>query len=318
MKKILITGGAGFIGSNFIRYFLNSYSDYYIVNLDKLTYAGNRANLKDIEKDPRYKFIKGDICDKKCVEKAALGCNAIINFAAQSHVDRSIKDPGIFLKTNIDGVQVILDTVNKQKIPRFIQISTDEVYGSVQKGYSVEKDSLKPSSPYAASKAAADLLCLSYNTTYRTPVIITRSSNNFGEYQSPEKVIPLFITNALKGKMLPLYADGTNKRDWIYVLDNCEAINCILQKGSLGEIYNIGGGLEKKNLELTHLILKIMNKGKNIIEFVKDRPGHDKRYALNCAKIKKLGWQARCDFNKAIESTVEWYKNNEWWWKPLL
>jgi dTDP-glucose 4,6-dehydratase len=317
MKKILITGGAGFIGSNFIRFFLNKYSDYNVVNLDKLTYAGNKNNLKDIEKDPRYSFIKGDICDRSAVDKAIKSCDAVINFAAESHVDRSIKEPAGFLKTNINGTQTLLNAVNNHGIPRYVQISTDETYGSIPKGYSKEDDTLKPSSPYAASKAAADLLCYSYHITYKTPVVIIRSSNNFGEYQFPEKVIPLFITNALEGKKLPLYADGANVRDWIYVLDNCEAIDCVLQNGKIGQIYNAGGGNEKKNIELTHMILKLLGKGKDLIQFVDDRPGHDKRYGLNSDKIRDLGWKPRYGFLKAMEATVEWYKNNSSWWKPL-
>ncbi|MEE8359841.1 MAG: dTDP-glucose 4,6-dehydratase [Candidatus Omnitrophota bacterium] len=317
MKKILITGGAGFIGSNFIRLFLNKYSDFKIVNLDKLTYAGNKKNLKDVEKDPRYEFVKGDICDKVIVEKVAKGCDVIVNFAAESHVDRSIKDPKGFLRTNIDGVQTLLEAVNKHKIPRYLQISTDETYGSITKGYSKEGDMLNPSSPYAASKAAADLLCVSYYITYNTPIVITRSSNNFGEYQFPEKIIPLFITNALEGKKVPLYADGSNVRDWIYVLDNCEAIDCVLQKGKIGEIYNAGGGNEKRNIELTRMILKITGRGEDFIEYVKDRLGHDKRYGLSSEKLKRLGWSPKYDFVKALEATVEWYKKNSWWWKPL-
>ncbi len=317
IKKIFVTGGAGFIGSNFIRFILNKYKDYYVLNFDKLTYAGNRNNLKSFARDPRYKFVKGDICDKRRVERVARGCSAIVNFAAESHVDRSIKRPTGFLRTNIDGVQSLLEVTNRCRIPRFIQISTDEVYGSITKGYYKEDAPLRPSSPYSASKAAADLLCIAYRATYKTPVIITRSSNNFGQYQYPEKIIPLFITNALEGKRLPVYADGLNRRDWIYVLDNCAAIDVVLHKGKIGQIYNVGGGNERTNLDITRFILKMMKMPKRLIKFVKDRPGHDRRYALNCKRIKKLGWRPRCDFNKALELTIQWYKENEWWWRPL-
>jgi dTDP-glucose 4,6-dehydratase len=287
------------------------------VNFDKLTYAGNRDNLRDIEKDPRYTFVKGDISDKKAVMKASRGCDTIINFAAESHVDRSIKEPSSFIKTNIDGVRTLLDAANELGVRRFIQISTDETYGSIDKGYSKEDDILRPSSPYAASKAAADLLCHAYHVTYGTPVVITRSSNNFGEYQYPEKVIPLFITNAIADMKLPLYADGSNCRDWIYVLDNCEAIDCVLANGKTGEIYNIGGGNEVRNIDLTRMILKTLEKGEGLIQFVKDRPGHDKRYGLDSSKIKTLGWSPQYDFMKALEATAAWYRDNEWWWKPL-
>jgi len=317
MTKILITGGAGFIGSNFIRYLLDRHEDYDIVNLDKLTYAGNKESLKDIEGLPRYNFIKGDICDKETVFKAAAGCDVIINFAAESHVDRSIKEPAGFLRTNVGGVQVLLEAANRYKVKRFIQISTDEVYGSIPRGLSKEGDLLKPSSPYSASKAAADLLALSYHTTYKTPVLITRSSNNFGPYQFPEKIIPLFITNAHEEERVPLYADGLNKRDWIFVMDNCEAIDTVLKKGSIGEIYNIGGGNEKDNLGLTKAILKSMNKSEDLIEYVKDRPGHDKRYAVDCRKIGSLGWRPKYNFTEALKATINWYIDNEKWWRPL-
>ncbi len=317
IKKILVTGGAGFIGSNFIRYMLDKYGDYEIVNLDKLTYAGNTNNLKDIEKDARYRFVRGDICDRGVVDKLLKDCDAVVNFAAESHVDRSIKDPASFLRTNVEGVRVLLDAVNRCRTPRMLHISTDEVYGSVARGHSSESDSLRPSSPYSASKASADLLCVSYHTTYKTPVIITRSSNNFGEYQFPEKIIPLFITNLREGKQVPLYADGLNRRDWIYVCDNCEAIDNVLHNGGTGEIYNIGSGNEKTNLEITHYLLKVTGKSEDFIQYVNDRPGHDKRYALNCGKIKKLGWKPNSDFYEALESTVEWYRDNDWWWQPL-
>ena len=315
--KLLVTGGCGFIGSNFIRYVLKTHPEYKIINLDKLTYAGNRENLKDIEKNKNYKFVKGDICDEKLVLKLSNGCDAIINFAAETHVDRSIKDPSDFVKTNVYGTYVLLEAVRKNKPRVFIQISTDETYGSITTGEFKETDSLKPNSPYAASKASADLLCRAYFATYNTPVLITRSSNNFGPYQYPEKIIPLFITNALANKKLPVYADGLNVRDWLYVEDNCEAINLVLHKGQIGEIYNIGGGTELTNIELTRLILKIMGKSEALIEFVKDRPGHDKRYALNCDKLKQLRWQPKYNFEIALRETIKWYIENERWWRRL-
>jgi len=317
-KRILVTGGAGFIGSNFIRLILAKTRVKRLINLDKLTYSGNSENLKDIKHNRKYQFVKGDICDKKLVDKLTKKSDIIINFAAESHVDRSIKYPFDFVKTNILGTQVLLDAARKNKIKRFIHISTDEVYGSVQKGYSDENSQLKPNSPYAASKAAADLLVRSYYVTYKMPVIITRSSNNFGPYQYPEKIIPLFITNALEGKKLPLYADGLNVRDWIYVEDNCDAIRFVADKGELGEVYNIGGGNEVKNIKLTKMILELMGKSEKWIKFVKDRPGHDKRYALDSYKIYKLGWRpSSSSLYKKIEHTVEWYKRNRKWWEKL-
>ncbi|MCK4463994.1 MAG: dTDP-glucose 4,6-dehydratase [Candidatus Omnitrophica bacterium] len=322
-KKILVTGGAGFIGSNFIRYLLNRPKTIdqrpktKIINLDKLTYSANPENLKDVEKDPRYKFVKGDICNRKLVFKLAEGCDAIINFAAESHVDRSIKDPTEFIKTNIFGTQILLDAAKKFRIKRYIQISTDEVYGSITKGKFNESNPLWPNSPYAASKAAADHLVRSYFATYNLPAIITRSSNNFGCWQYPEKIIPLFITNALEDKKVPLYADGSNVREWLYVLDNCDAINFILNFGKAGEIYNVGGGNELKNINLTKKILKTLGKDEKLIKFVKDRPGHDKRYALDSAKLKKLGWKPKYKFEDALKETVYWYKENTKWWNRL-
>ena len=321
-KKILVTGGAGFIGSNFIRNLLRRTKDegrrtIRTINLDKLTYGGNLENLRDVEKNPRYKFVKGDICDKELVNRLAKNCDAIINFAAESHVDRSIQDATKFIRTNILGTQVLLDAARKHSVKRFIQISTDEVYGSVNKGYSNESSAIKPNSPYASSKAAADLLARSYFVTYNFPVIIVRSSNNFGPFQYPEKLIPLFVTNALENKKLPLYADGSNVREWLYVLDNCDAINFVLNFGKVGEVYNIGSGNEKKNLDLTKTILRLLGKSEGLIKFVKDRPGHDKRYALDITKLKKLGWKPKHAFGKAIKETVLWYKGNPKWWKKI-
>lgn len=318
MKRLLITGGAGFIGSNFIRHIFKKYSDYHIINLDKLTYCGNLDNLKDIEKDKRYKFIKGDIADAKTAERAVKGCEYIVNFAAETHVDRSIHGAAEFVRTNISGTHTLLEAAKGCGIKLFIQISTDEVYGSIAEGSFKETDPLMPNSPYSASKAAGDLLARSYFITYKLPVIITRSSNNFGPYQYPEKVIPLFITNLLERKKVPLYADGMNVRDWLFVLDNCEAIDTVLHKGRIGEIYNIGGTTEITNLELTYNILDVLGKDKSFIEHVKDRPGHDKRYSLDISKIKALGWRPVRDFKEALESTVEWYRDNKSWWTKLI
>lgn len=318
MKRLLVTGGAGFIGSNFIRHILNKYDDYHVVNLDNLTYCGNLGNLKDIEKNKRYKFIKGDIADLKTVENAAKDCDYIINFAAETHVDRSIKNPSVFVKTNVFGTYTLLEAAKKLGAGLIVHISTDEVYGSIIKGSSKETDPLEPNSPYSASKAGADLLARSYFVTYGLPVIITRSSNNFGPCQYPEKVIPLFITNLLQGKKVPLYADGMNVRDWLYVLDNCEAIDLILRKGKAGEIYNIAGDAEITNLELTYNILEMLGKDKRSIEYVKDRPGHDKRYSLDITKLRALGWHPSHNFKEALETTIDWYRDNKLWWTNIL
>ena len=315
-KTILVTGGAGFIGSNFIRLLLQK-TKFNIINLDKLTYSGNLDNLKDIEKNKRYRFVKGDICNKKLVDNIMKKCNLVVNFAAESHVDRSIKDSTEFIRTNIVGTQTLLDAARKYNIERFIQISTDECYGSIDKGYFNEDANLKPNSPYAASKAAADLIARSYFVTHKTPVIIVRSSNNFGPYQYPEKIIPLFVTNALHDKKLPVYADGKNVREWTYVVDNCDAIIFVLNKGKLGEIYNIGSGNELKNIILTKKLLKILNKDEKLIKFVKDRPGHDRRYALDYTKLKKLGWRPKYKLDNALKITALWYKENEKWWGKL-
>ena len=315
--RLLITGGAGFIGSNFIRYILNKYHSYKIINLDKLTYAGNPDNLKDIAKNQNYTFIRGDICDSKNVGKAIKGCDCLVNFAAATHVDRSIKDASDFVRTNVYGTYALLEAARAARLKRFIQISTDEVYGSVLKGKSKETAALLPNSPYAATKAAGDCLVRSYFITYKLPVMITRSSNNFGPYQYPEKVIPLFITNLLENKKVPLYGDGLNRRDWLYVLDNCRAIDLILHKGERGGIYNIGSGNEITNAALTKKILKLMKKPGSFIQYVKDRPGHDRRYALDSAKLKSLGFRPEFTFSRALGLVVDWYRNNPHWWRKL-
>lgn len=311
--KLLVTGGAGFIGSNFVRHMLSNH-DYDITVLDKLTYSGRLENLQDVIS--KITFIKGDICSEEDLLKVGK-CDAIINFAAETHVDRSILDAGVFVKTDILGTFNLLE-LSRRLDALFVQISTDEVYGSITEGSFKEEDVLDPSSPYSSSKAGADLLVRAYYKTYGLPVMITRSSNNFGPYQYPEKIIPRFVVNALQNKPLPLYGDGGNIRDWLYVLDNCEAIDFVLHKGKKGEIYNIGGGNEKTNLELTYMILEELKKPKSLITFVKDRPGHDRRYSLDCTKIKSLGWKPKHKFEEALKNTINWYKENEWWWEPLL
>ena len=316
--KILVTGGCGFIGSNFIHYILGKYPSWTIINLDKLSYCGCKGNLADLREDKRYKFIKGDICDKKLVNKITKKCDAIINFAAESHVDRSIKDAKDFIYTNVYGVYGVLEAAKKNKIKRIIHISTDEVYGSIDKGSFKETSLLHPNSPYAASKAGGEHMALAYYTTFNVPLIITRSSNNFGPYQFPEKIIPLFITNLLENKKVPLYGDGLNVRDWLYVLDNCRAIDLILHKGKIGEVYNIGGGYEMANKNLTRIILKYLNKKDTMVKYVSDRLGHDRRYSLDSTKVRKLGWRPEKDFHKALSETIEWYKEHRVWWESKL
>lgn len=318
MKRLLVTGGAGFIGSNFIRHILAKYPDYLVTNLDKLTYCGNLENLKDISGNKNYKFVKGDISDAKVADKLVRDADIVLNFAAETHVDRSIKDPDQFLRTNVFGTYTLLEAAKAHGTKLFIQISTDEVYGSISKGAFTELSPLLPNSPYSAAKAGGDLLARSYFITHGLPVIITRSSNNFGPYQYPEKVIPLFVTNLLEDKKVPLYADGSNVRDWLFVIDNCEAIDTVMHKGQAGEVYNIGGGNEITNMELTKTLLELLDKGEEYIEFVKDRPGHDKRYALDISKIRALGWRPRHDFKGALELTVNWYSGNKVWWKRLI
>lgn len=315
--NLLVTGGLGFIGSNFIRFMIEKYPEYRIINLDKQTYAGNPDNLKDIEKNPNYSFVRGDICDPAIVDKMMKNVDCVVHFAAESHVDRSIDNASAFVKTNVLGTFVLLDSALKHNIKRFLHISTDEVYGSRIKGAFKETDILTPSSPYSSSKAGSDLLAQSYYITHKLPVIITRCTNNFGPYQYPEKLIPLFITNLLENKKVPLYGTGKNVRDWIYVIDHCKAIDFILHNGSNGEIYNIGGGSEKTNIEITKKMLDILGINESMIEYVKDRPGHDFRYSLDCSKLKALGWAPEHEFNEALENTVQWYVENRWWWEKL-
>lgn len=317
MKKYLVTGGAGFIGSNFIRYLFEKYSDIRIINLDKLTYAGNPDNIKDFENRPDYKFVQGDIGNSDLVAEFMKGCDYVVNFAAESHVDRSIGSPDDFIKTDVYGTFVLLKNAHKFKIKKFIQISTDEVYGSIEDGSFVETDPLMPSSPYSASKAGADRLAYSYFVTYNLPIIITRCSNNFGPYQYPEKLIPLFVTNAIEDKKLPIYGDGLNVRDWVYVKDHCDAVDFIMQHGKDGEVYNIGGGNERNNLQITELILKDLNKPNDLKKFVDDRLGHDRRYSLNCEKLANLGWEPKFNFEEAMAITINWYRENSWWWEKI-
>ncbi|MDO8460994.1 MAG: dTDP-glucose 4,6-dehydratase [bacterium] len=320
--KLLITGGAGFIGSNFILYWLKKYPHDSIVNLDALTYAGNLENLKSIEKNPNYTFIQGDICDVKIVEKAMENVEIVVNFAAESHVDRSIMKPSMFIVTNVVGTQVLLDAALKHHVKRFHHISTDEVYGSLDLNENRkfdEKTNYNPSSPYAASKAGSDHLVRSYYTTYGLPITITNCANNFGPYQFPEKLIPLVITNLLEDKKVPVYGDGLYVRDWLYVEDHCMAIDVVLQKGKTGETYCVGGLAEEiSNLTVIKKIIKILGKDESMIEFVKDRPGHDRRYAIDWSKIKnELGWQPQYSFDEYLNKTIEWYRNNKEWWKRI-
>ena len=319
MTKILITGGAGFIGSNFLRYMINKYQNYEITNLDALTYCGNLENLREIEDSLNYTFIKGDITNKELVNQITKNMDYIINFAAETHVDRSINDPSIFIKSNIMGTQVLLESAKENDVKKFLQISTDEVYGTLGKnGYFQEDTPLSPNSPYSASKAGADLMVRAYHKTYKLPVNITRCSNNYGPYQYPEKLIPLMIYNALDDKELPVYGDGLNVRDWLHVYDHCTAIDLVLHKGRDGEIYNIGGNNEKKNIEIVKLILENLNKPESLIKYVEDRPGHDRRYAIDSTKIRKeLGWKPKYTFEKGIVETIKWYCENKKWWTKI-
>ena len=317
--KILVTGGAGFIGSNFIRYLLARHAADEVVNLDALKYSGNLETLADIADDPRYRFVHGDIADAEIVCEAMQGAAVVVNFAAESHVDRSIEDPEAFLHTNVDGTLVLLQAARRAGVQCFVQVSTDEVYGSLgPSGCFVESSPLRPSSPYAASKAAADLLALSFWTTYHLPVVVTRCSNNFGPYQFPEKVVPLFVTNALADELLPLYGDGMNVRDWIYVEDHCAALDLVLRGGRTGEIYNIGASSERSNREVTELILSTLDKPLSLIRYVSDRPGHDRRYALDATKMRaEFDWRPLHTFDDALRRTVLWYRDHPTWWQRV-
>ncbi|MBT4917105.1 dTDP-glucose 4,6-dehydratase [Candidatus Peregrinibacteria bacterium] len=318
--KLLITGGAGFIGSNFIHYILKKYPNYEIINFDKLTYAGNLENLKDIEDDPRYTFVQGDIADENAVDAVvSMGVDVILNYAAETHVDRSITGPKDFIMTDILGTYTLLEAVRKHGVKKYIQISTDEVYGSTPEGSFSEDDAFLPNSPYSAAKAGADHLCRAYNVTYGLPVIVTHSCNVYGPYQYPEKVIPLFTSNLIKGKKVPLYGDGSNIREWIYTEDHCSAVDAILHKGRDGEVYNIGSGEEISNKELTMMILKEMGKDEDMIEYVEDRLGHDWRYSVNSGKLRgDLEWEPKHKFEDALGETLKWYRENEEWWKKLV
>ncbi len=319
MQNILVTGGAGFIGSHFIRYLLREYPSYKIVNLDALRYSGNLDNLRDIEGDPRYTFVQGDICDAEKVDEV-MGeheIDALVNFAAETHVDRSLMEAGSFIQTDVYGTYILLEAARKYQVERYHQVSTDEVYGQVLEGSSLETDPLLTRSPYAASKAGADLMCHAYFVSFNIPVTITRGSNNIGPYQYPEKVIPLFITNAIDDLPLPLYGDGRQMRDYQYVSDHCEGIDVVLHRGQPGEVYNLGTEVETFNIDMARMILKLLGKPESLIQHVRDRPGHDRRYSLNCDKIKALGWRSRHTFEQALEKTVQWYVDNEWWWRKI-
>lgn len=318
-KKLLVTGGAGFIGNCFVRHILSKYPDYKVINLDALTYAGNIESLDDVKNNPNYSFVHGNICDKRLVRDLISQVDFVVNFAAESHVDRSITGPEIFVETNVQGTLNLLQASKELGVERYLQVSTDEVYGSLGKtGYFTESTPIQPNSPYSASKASADLLVRAYFETYNLPVLTTRCSNNYGAYQYPEKLIPFFISQLLKGEQVPVYGDGLNVRDWLYVYDHCEAIDVVLHKGQVGEVYNIGGHNEKTNLEITKIILAAMGKDESSIKYVEDRLGHDKRYAIDNTKIQtKLGWEPSVTFEQGILLTIDWYLNNQEWIKSV-
>jgi dTDP-glucose 4,6-dehydratase len=314
--KLLVTGGAGFIGSNYVRHVL-AHTDDEVTVYDALTYAGNLSTLRDVDDNPRYRFVKGNICDPGTLEEAMAGHDAVVHFAAESHVDRSIAGPDDFINTNCFGTNILMDTARRLEISRVVHIGTDEVYGSVEVGSSRESDPLEPRSPYSASKAGSDLIALSYHHTYGLPVVVTRCTNNFGPYQYPEKAIPLFTTNLLDGIPLPLYGDGLNERDWLYVDDHCAGVQLALHKGVPGEIYNIGAGNETPNRVLVDKLLALLGCGEEMVEYVTDRLGHDRRYSVDITKITALGWRKQRTLDEALEETVAWYRDNRWWWEPL-
>jgi dTDP-glucose 4,6-dehydratase len=317
MRKILVTGGCGFIGSNFVRHMLAVHPELEVVNLDALTYAGRPENVADVAEDPRYSFVHGDICDPEVVARAMEGCDGVVNFAAETHVDRSLLGAGHFIQTDCYGVWVLLEEARRRGVERFVQISTDEVYGSIEEGSFTETDPLMPRNPYSASKAGGDRIAYSFWASHGVPVIITRASNNFGPYQYPEKLVPLFVTNALANRPLPLYGDGGNVRDWLFVEDHCRAIDFLLSRGVPGEVYNIAGGNERRNIDVTRAILDILGKPHDLIRLVTDRPGHDRRYSLDAGKLAALGFEPRTDFETALERTVRWYVDNPQWWRPI-
>ena len=314
--RLLVTGGAGFIGSNYVRWVLD-HTDDTVVVYDALTYAGNRENLKGLEQESRLAFVQGDVCDRDGLDEAMAGCDAVVHFAAESHVDRSIVGPDAFVRTNCDGTNVVCDTARRLELDKVVHVSTDEVYGSIDEGSSAETDRLEPRSPYSASKAGADLIALAYWETFGLPVSITRTTNNFGPCQHPEKLIPLFTTNLLDGLTVPLYGDGLNVRDWCHVDDNCEAIDLVLRQGQQGEIYNIAGGNELANRDLTDRLLMLCGRDESFIRYVDDRLGHDRRYSVDAAKIGELGWLPARELDEALAATVDWYRENRWWWEPL-
>jgi dTDP-glucose 4,6-dehydratase len=318
MVNVLVTGGAGFIGSNFVRHALDRHHDWRVTTLDKLTYAGRLENLEGVLEHPRHEFVKGDVSDPGVAAPLAAAADLIVHFAAETHVDRAIMSAGEFITTDVYGTFVLLEAARQNtRLKRFVQISTDEVYGSVADGASLEHDELKPRNPYSASKAGADRLAYSYWATFQVPVVITRASNNYGPYQFPEKIIPLFITNAIDDRPLPLYGDGLNERDWLHVTDHCRAIDLLIDKGFPGEVYNVGGGNHVRNVDLTRRILQLAGKPESLIQPVADRPGHDRRYSLDTSKLRALGWRPQIPFDQGLADTVSWYRRNERWWRPI-